>query len=136
MTPVEWSAVLALVGGAVDLAIRVVDALRAENCPVTGCPADVLARLAPADIPAEGQAMFAARGRAEARVRGLDRASIHELRARDSDEVLARLGKLPSLQPEARSHSKGSGPAAEHTDADEVYGLDDGDTERPPPDAA
>lgn len=74
MTPVEWAAILALVGGAVDLAIKVARALTAAGCTVEGCPHDLKPK--PADIPAEDEAMFRARSEADARVRGLDRASI------------------------------------------------------------
>jgi hypothetical protein len=70
VTPVEWSAILALVGGAVDLAIRVAQAIQAGGGCVNGCPID-LATLAPADIPT-GERGLDAMARAEARGRGLD----------------------------------------------------------------
>lgn len=76
MTPVEWTAILALAGGVVDLAIKIARVFMEEGCDVEGCPHDVAVRLNTTAIPAEDDAMFAGRTQAAARVRGLDKATI------------------------------------------------------------
>lgn len=89
MTPVEWSAILALVGGAVDIALRIAEAIRGCGGAVAGCPAEVEAVLQPADIPT-GEAGLDARSRAIARSRGLDRRGLADRGgpAQDYDELL------------------------------------------------
>lgn len=109
MSPiVQYAQILALVGGVVDLALRVVAAIRDGGGCVDGCPdhveADILAR-AREPIPAEDERMGRAANEARRRVAGLDRARL------DADEVL----------------SAGANRIAttEHPDAGEVYGDDD-----------
>lgn len=76
------------------LVARVAIALARElldlGCSIDGCPADVLAALQPADIPAEDLRMFDARTKARARVAGLTRPAIRAMA--DRDEVLALRG--------------------------------------------
>jgi hypothetical protein len=92
-TTVPWSQILAAAdaaarfiphpaGGVVSIALAIARALVDDGCTVDGCPADIKARLQPADIPAEDVAFFKARGEAEARVRGLDKSSISAALAR------------------------------------------------------
>jgi len=91
MTAVPWSTILDAAdaaaevlpqpfGVAADIAVAIGRALVARGCQVQGCPHDLRAHLKAADIPAEDEAMFRARAASEARVRGLDRASIEALR--------------------------------------------------------
>ena len=56
MTPVEWTAIVALVGGAVELARVVAAALIGAGCPVEGCPPDERARLPIPDVSTPGRA--------------------------------------------------------------------------------
>jgi hypothetical protein len=111
VTPVEWTAILALVGGAVDLAIRIARVIQDAGCPVEGCPPDVRARLAAADIPAEGDAMRRAASKAARRAAGLDRETID-----------ARLrGPIDLVQREAVDGARDA--------ADYAAEIDDGDTD-------
>lgn len=91
MTVIQFAQILALVGGAIDLAARVVIALREAGCSVEGCPVEV-ERLMPADIPLEGDAMRAARNRAIRHASGLER---------DSDRVFR--GPIDMIRREALS---------------------------------
>jgi len=69
MNPIDFAAILSLVGNAMDLALLVARVLQRAGCAVTGCPAD---------MPAEGPTMRAAREQAQERARD------------DADEVLRR----------------------------------------------
>lgn len=82
MTPVDWTAILALVGGAVDIAIRVAQAIRGCGGQVNGCPVEIEETLGAADIPT-GEATLDARARAVARSLGLDARGIAERRGED-----------------------------------------------------
>lgn len=126
-TTVPWSAILAAAEKAAPLlpppanvvatvALGIARAVLDAGCVVKDCPADVKARLQPADIPAADVDFFKARGEAEARVRGLDPQAIR-----------ARFDGTPA-GPIARIHAEAFHPgmARDVADYDEV---DDGDTD-------
>ena len=88
MTPVGWSAILALVGGAVDIAIRIVEAIRGCGGDVTGCPAEVEATLDTRPLPT-GEAGISALHRLRMRGAGFVSQDADELHRSARAEKLA-----------------------------------------------
>jgi hypothetical protein len=114
---IPWAEIVTLARGVVTLAIEIARVIEASGCTVEGCPHDVRSHLNTAPIPAEDERMLDARGKAFARVRGLDRAGI-EARRSDADNVSAPVGlsqRASSLIARARA------------DADELPGRRDED---------
>lgn len=64
---IAFTDILALVGGAVELATVVVKALAGEGCPVTGCPNNVRDTVLP-PLTSGSAAMRKARDEARARI--------------------------------------------------------------------